>query len=206
MKRFVFPLVLLLAVADAGAQGLSTLNPLAAVYSLIGFAYEPPKGDGWRELASTPDAVRIVYAEQLAADQINTRADFGAQAFPVSEPDKIPDAATLARMSMAQRTQEKGKDLVAMSKLEPVEGAGVPMFEYTLVAKVESEDYFENYFVALAPDKTQYLAGKLVTKEKDFREQPYYAPFRASMLGLKFRAAEKPNAPEPSKAAPAPPA
>lgn len=207
MNRVAFLLVVLLAASPAAAQGLTMLSPMAPSYSLNGFTYEPPKGEGWRELASAPDALRIVYAEQITADQINTRADFGAQAFPIPEPEKAPNAEVLARLSLEQRTQEKGKDLVAMSAIEPVDGAQVPMFQYTIVTKVEQEDYYETYFIALAPDKSEYFAGKLVTKDHEFRDQAYYAVLRASMAGMKFAAAEKPASaePPPAPASPEPP-
>lgn len=208
MKHFALLAVLLLSTTHAAAQDVTVLQPLLPTYDLNGFKYQPPKGDGWRDVGSAPESVRLVYAEQIGEGQINSRMDFHAQAFLVPEPDKAPDAAQLTKLSMAQRIEEKKEDkaltLVAMSRIEPVE-AEIPTFEYTLVLKVGEEEFFENYVVALAPDKTQYLAAKLVTKDKDFREQPYYAPLRASITGLTFSASDKPKTQEPPPAQ-APPA
>jgi hypothetical protein len=194
MKKLLASLslaVLSLAALDAFAQGVSVLNPMAPSYKLYGFTYEPPKGDGWRELGYAMDALRIVYAEQTSETQINTRADFTVQAFPIDEPSKAPEAAQLAQLSMTQRIQEKGESLVAMSQVQPVEGK-LPIYEYTLIVKVEGADVAEHNFVALAPDKTQYLAAKLLTKDTDFRAQPFYAPLQESMQqGLQWGAAAK---------------
>jgi hypothetical protein len=191
MRRLIVLSALVLGASQARAEDFTMLSPMAPEYSLLGFAFKPPAGDGWREVGVSPDGVRIVYAEEVGESQINSRADFGAQAFVVEEPDKLPDPGALTRMSMSQRVEEKGKDLVAMSQVQAVDGAQLPMYEYTIVSKVEGNDVFENYFVTVAPDKSQYLAGKLITTDKDFREQPYYAPLRASMGGLRFAAAEK---------------
>jgi len=179
------------------------LNPMQPRYALLGFVFAPPKVDGWRELASQPDAVRIVYAEQIENSQINTRADVTIQVFPIDEPAKVPDAATLTRLSMNQRVEEKknetGTEILAMSYPQALVG-DVPTFEYQLNLKIAGEEVFEDYFVALAPDKSQYLAAKLVTKDKDFRELPYFKPLQDSMTQLTFANAAAP----PPAASPAP--
>jgi hypothetical protein len=74
----------LVCAHSAVAQGVSMLNPMRPLYELQAFVFDPPDGDGWRELGAGPDTVRIVYAEQLAEGQINTRADFTAQTFEIS--------------------------------------------------------------------------------------------------------------------------
>jgi hypothetical protein len=201
------------------------LNPLAPSYKLLGFVYAPPKGDGWRELAAQPDAVRIVYAEQLDTTQINTRVDFTAQSFLVDDPAKLADALTLTQLSMNQRLEEKkqetGTEVLAISRPQALVGE-VPMFEYELRTKVNGEEMFEDYFVALAPDKSQYLAAKMVTSDKDFRNLPWFKPLQDSMTGLKFppaapldkpssngstsaAATTSPPSPKPADTAPAPP-
>ena len=218
MKRLAVSLVVLLAATPGVAQDVSTLNPLARSYGILGFSYQPPKGEGWREVGSGPDYVQLVYAEQIGADTINTRLAFEAHAFLIPDPTKAPDPLVLAQLSMSQRIQEfkdaqpapkdgdqNAKDasspLVAMSKIEPVQ-AGVPLYEYTLVVKVDEKERFINYFVALSPDKTQYFAAKLETEDGKFRDESYYAPLHASMETLAFAAADKPKT-ESSKPEPA---
>jgi hypothetical protein len=194
--------------AGARAQGLSVLNPLAPTYPMLSFTFESPKGDGWRELGAAPDSVRLIYAEQLAEGQINARADFNAQAFEISTTEKVqlPDLFTLTRMSMAQRQKEKkdeGSEVVAMSPPEQLD-ALLPMYGYTLVVKTGELEVFEHYFVVLAPNKAEYLSAKLVTKEKDFREQAYFKGIESSMKTLKFGGAAA-GTPDPA-ATPAEPA
>ena len=195
MKHFALSLAVLLAATYAAAQDVSTLNPIARSYGILGFGYPAPKGDGWREIGSGPDYVQLIYAEQLGPDTINTRLAFEAHAFLIPDPSKAPDASVLAQLSMSQRMQEfkdAQQELVAMSKIEPVQ-ADVPMFQYTLVVKFDEKDRFVNYFVAMAADKSQYFAAKLETQENDFRDQPYYAPLLESLTALKFVAADKPK-------------
>jgi hypothetical protein len=226
IQRLTTTICFLLSFACAGraaAQGVSMLNPIAPTYTLLGFVYTPPKTDGWRELTSQPDAVRIVYAEQLDPAQINTRADFTVQSFPIDAPAKVPDAITLTQLSMSQRLDEKKQEtateVVAISRPQQLVGE-VPTFEYELRLKVNGEEVFEDYFVALAPDKSQYLAAKMVTKDKDFRELPYFKPLQDSMTALKFpgaapldqqssngsaSASTSAPSPKPADTAPAPP-
>jgi hypothetical protein len=195
-----------LAASSAFAQEVSILNPMAASYKLSGFTYVPPKGDGWREIGYALDSLRLVYAEQLGEGQINTRVDFTAQAFPIDQPAAAPDGAQLAQLSLQQRLTEKGDTLVAMSKVAPVEGK-VPIHEYTLIVKISGEDHAEHYFVALAPDKTQYLAAKMITKDTNFREQPFFAPMLESIRSLTFESAgASSSAPTPAAPAATPPA
>jgi len=201
MKRLAISLVLLLAATQAAAQDYTALTPLVRTYSLLGFSFQSPKGDGWREVGSAPDAVQLVYAEQLTPDTINTRLAFEGHAFVILDQSKAPDAATLAQLSMSQRLREAkdaGQELVAMSKIAPVQ-ADVPVFEYTIVLKLDQKDRFLNYFVAMAPDKTQYFAAKLETEDLNFRDQPYYAPLRESIGTLKFTPAAKPQSGESGK-------
>ena len=147
-----------LAASSALAQDVLTLNPMAPSYKLLGFTYTPPKGDGWREIGYVLEALRLVYAEQIG-DKINTHVDFTAQAFPVTPPTPTLEASQLAQMSMQQRLGEKGDTLVALSQVAPVEGAKIPVFEYTLIVKIDGADAVEHYFVSLAPDKQQYFAA-----------------------------------------------
>jgi hypothetical protein len=182
----------LAAPPPAAAQGFSVLNPLAPSYTLLGFVYEPPKGEGWREVGKGADMVHLIYAEQLAEGQINTRGDFTAQSFPVSLPEKVqlPDGFTLTRLSQAQRLKEKkdeNVELVALS--EPAQLGDSLVYEYTLVLKIANEDVLEHYFVALAPDKSEYVAAKIVSKDKDLRDQPYFKAVQDSMKLLKFGSA-----------------
>jgi hypothetical protein len=218
-------MLLLACAGSAAAQGVSMLNPIQPAYKLLGFVYTPPKGDGWRELISQTDAVRIVYAEQLDPAQLNTRVDFTLQAFLVDDPAKVTDVLGLTQLSMSQRLEEKKlekeTEVLAISRPSQLPGE-VPAFEYELRTKVNGEEYFEDYFVALSADKTQYLAAKMVTQDKDFRSSPWFKPLQDSVMALKFPGAaplDQPKTngsasgevstsaptPKPADTAPAPP-
>jgi hypothetical protein len=192
MKKQHFGLILaalaLVVAAPAWPQAVSVLNPLARQYEFKSFVFTPPSTDGWREMASAPDAARLVYAERIDEEAINTRADFTAQSFDIDDPSQAPDPFTLARISLAQRVEEKGEALVALSQVQPVQGE-LGVHEYALVIKVGEDDIFEHYFVALAPDKSEYLAAKLITKDSTYREEPYFRPLYEAVGSMKFKGA-----------------
>jgi hypothetical protein len=233
MKRLVAIVIVLLTAGYAAAQDVSTLNPMARGYRVLGFSFDAPQGDGWREVGSGQDFLMLIYAEQVGADTINTRLAFEAHAFPIDDPSKAPEPVMLAQMSMSQRVKEfndaakeaaaakaaatpsqdgsaKADDappsqdgdakpndaspgVVAMSNIQQLQSP-VPVFEYTLVVKLgEEKERYITYFVALAPDKTQYFAAKLETQDSDYRDQSYFAPLHASMESLSFPPAEKPK-------------
>jgi hypothetical protein len=184
---------------EVRAQEITLLAPMAEEYQLGGFRYLPPPGDGWRQVGTSSDAFRIVYAEQLDEQRINTRLEVVAQTFEIPDPDMVSDALTLTRISQAQQVKERGDTLVAFSGIEKV-GESPPVYLFTLVTKVMDSDVFETFAVSLAPDKSAYLVVKLSTREKEFKEAPYYQPFLASLDTLEFPSAAS-DGDEPSEEA-----
>jgi len=182
-------LAAVLALASpAGAQQVTMLSPLASEYVIGGFRFTPPGGDGWRQLGQSKDVFRLVYADQLPDDKIDMRADVVAQAFEIPDPAQASSALALARLSQSQQIKERGDALVAFSKIEKV--ADDPEVDlFTLVSKSGTVDAFETYAVTLAPDKSSYLVARLTTREKDFRDAPYYKGFLEALGKLQFEAA-----------------
>ena len=81
VKRFAFSLTVLLTASYAAAQDVSTLNPVARTYGVLGFSCQAPKGDGWREVGSGPDYVQLIYAEQLGPETPQHPSDKGRALF-----------------------------------------------------------------------------------------------------------------------------
>ena len=199
-RRFVlaFLSVLLVANTAAAQDGVSVYAPLAPKYQLGDFDYVGPTVAGWRQVTSAENMFILVYAEEMDGGQINTRAQVNAEAY------KIPDGAAdgrdtlwLTEQGQAQQVKERGDKLVAFSKITPIE-SNPSVMSYSLVTKIDGIDMFETFYVALAPDKTSYIVGKLTTKDIDFRTQPYFSQLEASLKSLRHapRAAE--SAPPPS--------
>lgn len=190
--------VLLVATTAAAQGGVSVYAPLAPKYQLGDFDYEGPTVAGWRQVTSAENMFILVYAEEIDGGQINTRAQVNAESY------KIPDGAAdgrdtlwLTEQGQAQQVKERGDKLVAFSKITPIE-SNPSVMSYSLVTKIDGVDMFETFYVALAPDKTSYIVGKLTTKDIDFRTQPYFSQLEASLKSLRHapRAAE--SAPPPS--------
>jgi hypothetical protein len=188
MKRLTASALLVAALAfvsPAGAQQMTMLAPLASEYVVGGFQYTPPGGGGWRQLAESTDGFRLVYADKLPDEKINMRAELVAQAFEIPDPALTSDALSLARVSQSQQLKKMGDALVAFSAVKKVaDDPEVGLF--TLVSKAGDVDAFETFAVALAPDKSAYLVAKLTTREKQFRDAPYYKGFVASLGNLEF--------------------
>ena len=187
-------LVLALSVAAASAQGISTLTQMPAQYSLEGFEYVPPQGEGWREITSSPSDLHIVYAERVDENAINTRLEFRAHASKVPDGATAPEPFALTMASFQQRKGERGDAVVASSNIEVLaDTAGV--YTYTLVTRLGDKDVFEVFYVLVAPDRTSYLAAKMLTQDTDYDSQPYFAPFLASLKTWKPPAAAQDASP-----------
>ena len=190
-------LSIVLPTPTAIAQGMARLMPLQSSYTIGRFQYEPPQGDGWAHVASSHSVFRFIYAEQLGAEAILTRTEIVIESFDIPDPALVADARTLTQLSLNQQAKEREANLVAYSPIESL-ATEPAVHAFTLVTKTGDKEVFESFFVALAPDKSQYLVGKMTTNEKDFLEAPYYAPLRTSMSALRFEAeasedpAEKP--------------
>jgi len=190
---------MLLAPAAADAQGFTMMSPMPAQYGIGAFEYTPPSGDGWREVQSGPDHFTIVYAEQSGEDTINTRMEFSAHSFPLDDPSVVPDTYRLALASFETRKAERGESLVAHSNVEYLAGTeGILM--YSLVTRAGDKDVYEIFYVQLKPDKTAYLSAKLLTRDVDYDEQPYFKPFLLSLPSLKPVGAAEPAADEKAAA------
>ncbi|RMD85881.1 MAG: hypothetical protein D6815_00985 [Candidatus Dadabacteria bacterium] len=167
--------------------GVAMLMPLAEQYEIGRFVYRPPATDGWRAVGQAPDELHLVYAEMLDQSDIAMRVDVVIHAFDVEDPSVVPDPPILARLSHQQQAAKRKGSLVALSNVEPVPGAE-NMYAFTLVSRGPKGDYFERFYVALAPDRTQYVVAKVTTDDPAYEQAPYWAPLVESMAGLKYRA------------------
>ena len=165
------------------------LGPVQPSYTIGGFSFSPPASDGWRQLTQDREAFRLVYAEDLGEGRINTRMEVTARAFAIPDPDLVSDAATLAQTSQTQQASDRGEGLIAFSRVAQLAGAK-HVHWFTLVSKVGDKDLQEAFFVALAPDKSEYFVAKLATTETDYAESPYFKPFVESLSSLGHSADE----------------
>lgn len=173
------------APAIGFAQSISVYAPIQDQYSLGGFAYEAPKTDGWRQVASDGNTLMLVYAETTGDEQINTRTQIEMQAFSAPPGAITGDVLWLTEQGHAQQVKERGDALVEFSKISPVSGGG-DIMRYSLTSKIGgTEQLIEVFYVALAGDKSEYLVAKLSTKESDYATQPYVTAYEASLATLR---------------------
>ena len=184
---------------EAAAQGVSVYAPLAPRYQIGDFEYVGPKVDGWRQVTSGESSFILVYAETVEADKINTRAQLNAEAFAIPEGAATGrDTMWLTEQGQAQQVKERGADLVAFSKITPIE-SNAEILSYSLVSKPGGVELYEVFYVMLAPTKSSYIVAKITTKDTDFRTQPYFGQVEASLASLR-------HAPRPKDSAPSGPA
>jgi hypothetical protein len=138
----------------------------------------------------------LVYAEEVDGGQVNTRAQLNAEAY------EIPGGAAdghdtlwLTEQGQAQQVKERGENLVAFSKIAPL-ASNSGVMSYSLVTKTSGVDMFETFYVMLAPNKASYVVAKILTKDTDFRTQPYFAQLEESLGSLKHDP-QKPASPPP---------
>ena len=203
MKRFGAVTVLAVAVVSArgaAAQGMAMLAPLLPEYRLGQVEYAPPRGDGWRQLELGPQLLRLVYAEDPGAGQINLRAEFVVESHAIPDPSLVADGRDLAERSYQQRLEERQKSgvLVAQSQIALV-GERNDLYMYSLISKISGVDHAEVFYVLLAPDKSRYVAAKLATKDTAYDQAPYYPALFDSLKSLRVAAAQ------PAAITPAPP-
>lgn len=209
--RALVSAVSLLAVVGsavvARAQGMLQLDPVASEYTLGRFKYAAPKTDGWRQIANARDTLSLVYAESSEEGKIETRFGVVMEVADIPPEQSISDASFLAQLSRNQMAEQRKADIVALSPIEPV-----PSIEnlYTyrfLVRAPENLGYnaYEVYYVAMAPDKTQYVVVQCITKNETYANEVFFNEFYASLASLKYgggAAATPPAAaPEPAKPA-----
>ena len=162
------------------------LAPLAAHYRIGRFDYVPPAGDGWRQVGLAPDEVHLVYAELPDAENVEFRLDLVIHAFDVEDPAAVPDAAALARISHQQQAAKRKGSLVAMSDVFSVAG-GDQLYAFTLVSRSPKGDYFERFYVGLAPDRSQYVVAKATTGDPSYEQAPFWRPLQESIVTLRYR-------------------
>jgi len=196
MRSLVSLMLLFFTFGQAVAEGVSIYAPLAPRYQIGEFEYQGPTMDGWRQITSAENSFIIVYAETMGDEKINTRAQVNAEAFAI--PGGVAagrDTLWLTEQGQAQQIKERGENLVAFSKIAPIESNPAVM-SYSLVTKAGGEDTFETFYVMLAPDKASYIVARITTKDIDFRTQPYFTQVEASLASL--RHAPRSNAPPPA--------
>jgi len=189
---FLCAALLLVASSPAAAQGMTMLNPIKPSYDVLGFAYKPPVGDGWRELELAANVLRLVYAEETSDGKITMRVEFAAEAHEIPPPSPVSSSRALAKVSFDQRRKERESTLIAESQIELVAGTD-DIYTFTFVSRVGENDYIEVFYVNLAPDQSRYLAAKLATKDADYDTQPYYMPLIESLKSIQFATAAKPE-------------
>jgi hypothetical protein len=137
-------------------------------------------------VANDSTVLRLVYAEVLDSGAIHTRADIVAEAFPIPSPDLVPDALRLTLSGQSQQMEQHGDGLLGYTRVEKVD-AGVETHAYTLKTRLtENNQRYEIFFVALAPDKSEYLVVKFTIDEEDYLKQPFFEEFVESFAKLSY--------------------
>jgi len=187
-------IVLALAIAcsttavPAYAQDVMQLTVPAPEYTLGRFKYEPPKTDGWRQMANFQDGLSLIYAEQKEEGAIDTRFGVAFEVHEIPAEIKVESASALVDLSRKQMAETRKADLVALSGVEQV-GANENLWTYRLLVRSpipDKPDGYEVYYVALAPDKTQYVVVQCITKEQNYGDQIYFTQFYGSLVSLKY--------------------
>lgn len=172
----------------AFAQEVLQLTVPAPKYTLGRFVYEAPSMEGWRQLANVRSSLSLVYAEQKSEGTIETRFGVAIEVHDVPAEAVVPDAAALADTSRKQMAEARKADLVALSAIEPVPSID-NMFTYRLLVRPplpDQPDAYEVYYVAMAPDKSQYVVVQCITKAQDYADQLYFLQFYGSLASLKY--------------------
>lgn len=170
------------------AQGMMQLTVPSKEYTLGRFHYTPPQVDGWRQLANVTDSFSMVYAEQTGEDAIETRFGVAIEVHEIPGGTQIESAAALANLSKKQMAEARGADLVALSPVEAVPSIE-NLYTYRLLVRSPIEgqpDAYEVYYVAMAPDKTQYLVAQCITKTQDYGNEIYFNQFYGSLASIRY--------------------
>lgn len=186
-----------LAGPVAAQDDIVKLSPPAPEYTLGRFRYEAPQIDGWRQIANNTSSLSLIYAEQKGEEQIETL--FGATLEVHEVPDdakpNIPGANMLAELSRQQMAEARKDDLVGQSPIEAVPSLE-DVYTYRLLVHAPVEglpDAYEVYYVAMAPDKSQYVVIQCITRTADYGDSLYFNQFYGSLASLRYiPAGEKP--------------
>ncbi|HEY2775545.1 MAG TPA: hypothetical protein VGK20_16005 [Candidatus Binatia bacterium] len=172
----------------AVAQAITQLNIPQNEYAIGGFHYNPPKMDGWREIANLKDTFALIYAEQKEETKIDTRFGVTFESHDIPDSVQVPDAAGLALLSRDQMADSHKTDLVAKSPIEPV--PSIPnLYTYRLLVHVpvkDMADAYEVYYLMASPDRRHYLVAQCVTRTQDYANDLYFTQFYGSLTSLKY--------------------
>jgi hypothetical protein len=188
-RGFALTALALLVAAPAAAQVQTKYVAPSDGYTIGGFRYAAPTSDGWRQVASGGEALELVYLESLGQDQVNGRAYVAMQAAEIPGDSPVKDLEGLATLSRNQQMEARGDNLVAYSPTALVAGRQ-DMRTFRLVTSMAGEPdrkLFEVFYVALAPDISQYLVMNFATNDEDYENQLFFAQFFASLASVGFR-------------------
>lgn len=193
--RMLTASVMGLAVATgalpAFAQGVMQLTVPASEYTLGRFKYRAPNADGWRQLSNVTDSLSLVYAEQKAEAMIDTRFGVAIEVHEIPPEAQVENAAGLAELSRKQMIEARKADLVAQSAIAPVPSID-NLYTYRLLVRSPIKDQpeaYEVYYVAMAPDKSQYVVIQCITKNQQYENELYFQQFYGSLASLKYQGA-----------------
>jgi hypothetical protein len=186
---------LLLACATvAQAQEMMQLDAPPESYQAGGFHYEPPTLDGWRQLVASPESFEIIYAEAREEGTIESKLHVVGRVFPIPQPEAVPDSGYLVQLARSQQIEKRKDILVALSAAAPVPGTA-DIWTYTLIVpsplakEGEERMLYEDFYVALAPDKSEYFVLNANTEDPDYRTQQWFAHFYGSLASVRHRSA-----------------
>jgi hypothetical protein len=117
----------------------------------------------------------------------------------------VKDAAALAALSANQMAEARKDDLVARSPIEAVPTLD-NIYTYRLLVHApvkDQPDAYEVYYVALAPDKTEYVVIQCITKTPDYANELYFTELYASLATLKYQGGADAAKPADAAAKPA---
>jgi hypothetical protein len=188
VNRLILLLALLVSfpfsASPASAQGVTVYGVVQPEYRVGSFRLYPPTGDGWRQVTNEASVLRLVYAEVLDSGAIHTRADIMAEAFPIPSPDLVDSALRLALNGQSQQMEQYGDTLLGYTRVEKVDSK-VETHAYTLKLRLtEAKTRYEIFFVALAPDKSEYLVVKFTIDEEGYLKQPFFEEFVKSFAKM----------------------
>ena len=173
----------------AVAQDVMQLTVPAPEYTLGRFKYQVPKADGWRQLANVTESLSLVYAEQKEGEgTIDTRFGVAMEVHEIPPEAVVENAAGLAELSRKQVVEARKADLVAQSAIAPVPSIE-NLYTYRLLVHSpikDQPDVYEVYYVAMAPDKTEYVVIQCITKNQDYEGELYFNQFYGSLASLKY--------------------
>ncbi|MFT4570125.1 MAG: hypothetical protein ACI8TX_001436 [Hyphomicrobiaceae bacterium] len=190
-----FPAVALALIVGCAssveAQALLQLENPPEVYSLGGFIYKAPTLDGWKQLIRSDESFEIVYAERASVtDDINSKLHVVARVFPIPNPEVIPNSAYLVQLARSQQIEKRKDLLVALSAAAEVPGTH-DTWTFTLITPsplAEEGDtermLHEDFYVSLAPDKSEYLVLNAKTEDPEYRTQLWFGHLYGSLASI----------------------